>query len=69
MTSVPLSRRPGGVHAFKMIIPGRPMRRSLLLAVVVIVGLDGIRVAQGPQPLHRLGGGKAVAAQAVEACA
>ncbi|WP_169982144.1 helix-turn-helix domain-containing protein [Microbispora sp. H10836] len=24
MTFVPLSRRPGGVHAFKMIIPGRP---------------------------------------------
>ncbi|KWT57177.1 XRE family transcriptional regulator [Streptomyces albus subsp. albus] len=24
MTSVPLSRRPGGVHAFKMIIPARP---------------------------------------------
>lgn len=24
MTFVPLSRRPGGVHAFKMIIPARP---------------------------------------------
>ncbi|MEU8825845.1 XRE family transcriptional regulator [Streptomyces sp. NPDC048636] len=24
MTFVPLSRRPGGVHAFKVIIPGRP---------------------------------------------
>lgn len=24
MTFLPLSRRPGGVHAFKMIIPGRP---------------------------------------------
>ncbi|WP_266571004.1 hypothetical protein [Streptomyces sp. NBC_01446] len=26
------------------------MRRSLLLSVVVIVEVDGVRVAQGPQP-------------------
>ena len=42
------------------------MRRSLLLAVVVIVEVDGIRVAQGPQPLHRLGGGEVVPAQDVQ---
>lgn len=43
----------------------RPRCGSLLLAVVVIVKVDGVRVAQGPQPVDRLGGGEAVTAQAV----
>jgi hypothetical protein len=44
------------------------MRRSLLLAVVIIE-VDDVRVAQEPQPLHRLGGSETVAAQAVEVAA
>jgi hypothetical protein len=56
----PLTRHPAAVDR-----TGRSEAGSVL-SVVVIVEVDGVRVAQGPQPVNRLGGGEAVTAEHVE---
>jgi len=37
-----------------------------LFAAVIVVEVDGVRVAQRPQPVDRLGCGEAIAAENVE---